>query len=279
MRKQTPIAQREQRLTLSEQARLQFIRTEKRPFFLNDWRDVLMIHFRVDPEVLQAQAPFDLDLFDGEAYVSLIGFDMRRLRPTVGGPWSAALVRCISDHSFLNVRTYVRHRGERGIYFLAEWLPNRLSVLLGPPTFGLPYRFGRLRYEHRVDELSGEVEDRRQKLRLAYQGVPPAGSAMGLCPPGSLDEFVMERYTAFTCWHGLKRYFRIWHTPWRRQAMDVNLTDCNLLRGSGPWSESASYVGAHFSPGLEDIWMGRPRWFRRGHDENPARRTRLLLKL
>ena len=32
--------------------------------------------------------------------------------------------------------------------FLAEWLPNRLSVLLGPATFGLPYRLGDIDYRH-----------------------------------------------------------------------------------------------------------------------------------
>ncbi len=51
------------------------------------------------------------------AYVSLVAFTMRGLRPRLGG---AALLKPIATHEFLNVRTYVKHRGERGIYFLAD---------------------------------------------------------------------------------------------------------------------------------------------------------------
>jgi len=32
----------------------------------------------------------------------------------------------------------------RGIFFIAEWIPNRLAVLIGPRMYGLPYRLGRL---------------------------------------------------------------------------------------------------------------------------------------
>src|SRR5213079_2093177 len=87
-----------------------------------------------------------LDLLDGEAFVSLVAFTQRRLRPSLGGRIAAWLSSPLASHEFFNVRTYVRHRDDRGIFFLAEWIPNRLAVLIGPRTYGLPYRLGRLRY-------------------------------------------------------------------------------------------------------------------------------------
>src|SRR5678815_4298013 len=93
-------------------------------------------------------SPYPLDLHQGRAFVSLVAFTLRDMRPHFGGPLTAWLFRPIATHEFLNVRTYVRHRDEPGIHFLAEWLTNRLAVKLGPRTFGLPYHLGKITYHH-----------------------------------------------------------------------------------------------------------------------------------
>src|SRR6266852_2534444 len=111
----------------------------REPLLLSDWQRALFIHFEVEAGALQAEVPFRLDLREGKAYVSLVAFTMRRMRPRVGGPLAEWCFGPIATHELLNLRTYVRHRGEAGIYFIAEWIPNRLSVFLGPRTFGLPY--------------------------------------------------------------------------------------------------------------------------------------------
>src|SRR5437899_1103974 len=92
-----------------------------RPLFRADWREVLFVHFRVDPAVLRPLVPLELDLYEGRAYVSLVAFTQARLRPTWGGAVTEWLSRPLANHGFLNVRTYVRGGRERGIYFLAEW--------------------------------------------------------------------------------------------------------------------------------------------------------------
>src|SRR3954469_204377 len=115
-----------------------------RPLFVADWLDAVFIHFAVVPAALQPYVPFELDTRDGVAYVSLVAFTQRRLRPSIGGRIAEVLSAPLACHEFLNVRTYVRVDGEVGIHFLAEWIPNRLAALLGPPMYGLPYRVGRL---------------------------------------------------------------------------------------------------------------------------------------
>lgn len=130
-----------------------------RPLLLADWRPTLMIHYRIAPETLQPHVPFALDVCDGSAWISLVAFVMRNLRFRAGGHWTRWLTTPIATHPFLNVRTHVRHRGEPGIYFLAEFLTNRLAVLLGPPLYGLPYRFADNRYtlDKRAGRMSGTV--------------------------------------------------------------------------------------------------------------------------
>src|SRR5437016_4346568 len=119
-------------------ARCRILMNRGEPLFYADWLRAVFIHYEADPEALQREVPFELDLDDGMAYVSLVAFTMRDMRPRIGGRLAAWLLKPISTHEFLNARTYVRHGDETGIYFLAEWLSNPLSVLLGPVTFGLP---------------------------------------------------------------------------------------------------------------------------------------------
>src|SRR5882672_10934511 len=133
---------------LSAAARERMLSQRFEPLFLAAWERVLMIHFEVDPKVLQQWVPFELDLHDGRAFVSLVAFTMRRMRLYFGGRFAAWLLRPIATHDFLNVRTYVRQGSECGIHFLAEWLSNRLATLIGPGTFSLPYRLGHIQYDH-----------------------------------------------------------------------------------------------------------------------------------
>ncbi|HXJ72163.1 MAG TPA: DUF2071 domain-containing protein [Candidatus Dormibacteraeota bacterium] len=233
------------------------------PFLLADWLDVLMIHLEVDQTALQQATPFELDLFDGRAFVSLVAFTMRRMRPRQGGRLAACLFRPIANHPFLNVRTYVRQGDEVGIYFLAEWLPNALSLLLGPRSFGLPYRLGRIDYGHhfpRADgRFAGQVVDRLSGAAFRYRGAPiPAATKPEPCPEGSLEAWLMERYIAFTQHRGRSRYFRVWHPPWCRSPVKVEILNQDLLNRYWPWMAEAELIGAGGAPGFKDVWMGLP---------------------
>jgi hypothetical protein len=93
------------------------------------------MHFDIDRDMLQAQIPFELDLHEGRAIVSLVAFTMQGLRLPIGGRLGALLTAPGATHALLNVRTYVRCRGEAGIYFMRAWIPNRLSILMDHPPY------------------------------------------------------------------------------------------------------------------------------------------------
>ena len=241
---------------LSNEAKGRLLRHRGEPWLLSGWRDAVFLHFAVRPEHLQPFVPFPLDLHHGMAYVSCVAFTMRNMRPSFGAAW---LLKPIATHEFLNVRTYVKHGNELGIYFLAEWLPNKLSVLLGPTAFGLPYRHGRLHYEHDdVDALHGVVEDSASDAALRYTATPMPGALPATADAGGLDEFLLERYTAFTSWHGLKRLFRVWHPPWETLPLHVDLLDTRLLLRTGDWADHATFISAHYARGFDELWMSRP---------------------
>ncbi len=246
--------------TLSLRARDQLQSERFEPLLLSDWVDAVFLHYAVKPELLQPFVPFPLDLRDGMAWVSLVAFTMKRMRPRQGGAAGTCLFKPIATHEFLNVRTYVTHKGEPGIHFLAEWLPNRLSVVLGPPVFGLPYRHGRNRYRHDMDTgFAGEVVDAASGAALRYRAKPPLDGSLHEAEAGSLAEFLLERYNAFTTWCGLKRRFRVWHPAWQHVELDAVVEENALMACTGAWAHEAKFIGAHYAPGYQDVWMGRPR--------------------
>lgn len=241
-------------------ARQRMLSRHWEPLFIAGWERALMIHFEADAGALQRDVPFELDLWEGRAFVSVVAFTLRGMRPRLGGRLAALLMRPIATHDFLNVRTYVRHGNEAGIHFLAEWLSNRLAVSLGPATFGLPYRYGRMAYDHgrRGAVLQGRVADAASGAVLAYHGRLHEPAIFHPCAAGSLEEWLMERYTAFNSGGRRRRFFRVWHPPWPQCAADVKPDHLSLLTKNWPWFQRAQLAGANYSPGFETVWMGWP---------------------
>jgi uncharacterized protein YqjF (DUF2071 family) len=221
----------------------------------------LFVHYEVDPRQLQPQVPFPLDVREGKAYVSVVAFSQERLRFAFGGQMTNCVGRWFANHEFLNVRTYVRHNGEPGIFFLAEWVPKRMATWLGPPLFGLPYRWGRIKYQHDVQTLHGCVGD--ELASFSYRAGRSGAGLPKPCESGSLDEFLLERYLAFTAWHGLRRMFRVEHDPWPQTRIQVTIEQDSLLKQRFAWWGEARLAGANFSPGVNTVTIGWPKRTRR----------------
>src|SRR5207247_1780372 len=178
------------------------------PLFRCCWQSAVFLHYRVAPQFLQPQIPFELELHDGQAYVSLVAFTLRNMR--LHHPQLKFITQPLHTHAFLNVRTYVRVGELRGIYFLAEWLNNRLATMLGPTLYGLPYRFGKLSYWHDSPNLSGEVVS-SMGAALCYDASLPSCPLYQPAIPGTLTHFLLERYIAFTKHGPFHRLFHVWH--------------------------------------------------------------------
>jgi len=255
-----PPRQPDERVT----ARRRFIDLESSPLFLADWMDVLFIHFQVDRERLQATVPFQLDCVEGEAFVSLVAFSMRALRPAFGGAMTAIPFKLVDETRFLNVRTYVRHDNEPGAYCLKQFMSNRLGAPLGPLTYGLPCRPARLDYTCRDDlfkfdgRIRGQEGDERRlrfQARFAEQAPTPMFDGAN---EARTTEFLTEKYTAYTCHRGHRGLFRIWHAPWSLREIEVEIEDRELLQTTGDWLKGARLVSAQYSPGARDVRIGPP---------------------
>jgi uncharacterized protein YqjF (DUF2071 family) len=93
-------------------------------FLIAEWRHLAMLNYEVDPAILQPYVPAgtELDLFDGRAYVSVVGFLFLDTK-VLGLP-----VPFHRDFEEVNLRIYVRRQGsrgwQRGVTFIKEIVPR-----------------------------------------------------------------------------------------------------------------------------------------------------------
>ncbi len=206
-----------------------------------NWMSATFIHYEIDPAILQPHVPFPLDARGGKAYVSAVAFTQERVR-LAGWP-----VGWFASHRFLNLRTYVRVQNEPGIFFLTEWVPRRSALWVAPRLFGLPYRLGTV--------LPGDISDAAG--RFAHR--EERGKEFGSCRPGTLDEFLLERYVAFTERRGVRRRFSVAHEPWPQTSARVTVTDDSLMRAAMPWWLATRLVDGNYSPGVREVRVSWPR--------------------
>ena len=122
-----------------------------RQIFWQTWRDLVFVHWEVDPAALERLLPPELepDLFEGKAYVALVPFRMTGIR-SVWLPPIPGTARTLET----NVRTYVRRRGVAepvpAVWFFSLEAESTLAVRVARGMYGLPYFKARMEYEREV---------------------------------------------------------------------------------------------------------------------------------
>jgi uncharacterized protein YqjF (DUF2071 family) len=200
------------------------------------WHDLLFAHWPLPPDLLRplVPAPFALDTYAGQAWVSVVPFRMRNVRPRglPAVPW-------LSFFPELNVRTYVRVRDDGiekpGIYFFSLEAANPIAVRLARAIFALPYYDARMA----AYEVRGTVHYRSERR---HRGAPPAefeaeyGPTGGIAYPaaGTLDEWLTERYALFTIGRrGVPCIGEIHHLPWPLQPAQAVIRTNTLALAAG----------------------------------------------
>lgn len=191
------------------------------------WRDVLFLHWPAEvAEVRQAlPAGLEIDTYDGQAWVSYVGF---RLRQVCLHGWPA--IPFCSQMLELNFRTYVRYRGEPAIYFLTMHADHRWMIAAAKLLTPLPYELARLSY--RSDPSGGEfICERRSDGRPLLSAHFQLGNAVA-AGSGSLNDWLTERYVAYVgAAQGSLLRMQVSHAPW--QLREIELQHCvnpaNLL--------------------------------------------------
>lgn len=196
------------------------------------WDQLLFAHWPVKPNDLRATVPgqFELDCFDGNAWIAVVPFLMNRVRFRRLPPLPIA-----SSFLELNVRTYVKHRGEAGVYFFSLDASSRLAVEAARIWFGLPYlkatMKARFDQEERI-EYSSIRRDRRAveaELKVRYRPTDKVFES----EKGSLEEFLTERYRLFSLKGNRILKGEVHHNRWPLQKAEAEFELNTMLNSLG----------------------------------------------
>lgn len=214
------------------------------------WRDLLFLHWPVPAQVLAPLLPHDLevDTFDGVAYIGLVPFLMLDSRPS----WmpNIGLRHLSDDFAEVNVRTYVHHKGENpGVWFFSLDAASLPAVIAARLWFHLPYFWARMhtRTFGRYDSRRLWPSPKPAKCRLKYllgEDEPQVAA------PGSLEEFLVERYLLYSQRGDRLFRGRVAHEPYRIQSAQVLALRESLVKAAGVQVLGPPPL-AHFSRGVD----------------------------
>ena len=210
------------------------------------WRDVCFLHWEVDELALQQVLPKELsvDTFQGRAFIGIVPFRMEGVRLRMLPPIPTA-----NRFPELNVRTYVRYKGQSGVWFFSLDAYSGLAVAGGRALFGLPYYYAKMSCRNEGEWVRYESE-RRPKgadFRGRYRGTGPAER-------NALETWLTERYKLFAEKRG--RWFEadVEHEPWPLQVGEAEFEHSGLAPFALPDTEPL----VHYASGV-DVVIGSPR--------------------
>jgi len=193
------------------------------------WNDLLFAHWPVDAAAVRERVPasFELDLFDGHAWLGVVPFHMTNVAPRFvpALPWVSAFPE-------LNVRTYVRVGDKPGVFFFSLDAGNPVAVGAAKTLLNLPY------YTADMTVTPGETI-RYKSRRLSEPHPQFHGTYRGLGdrrPParGTLEHFLTERYCLYAVDHKFHAYrLDIHHPPWPLESAEAEITVNTMADAAG----------------------------------------------
>jgi uncharacterized protein len=166
-------------------------------FLTAEWRDLAMLNYEVDPDLLRRLVPRGtvLDSWNGKTFLSLVGF--RFLKAKVGGV-SLPFHRSFDE---VNLRFYVQRREgaevKRGVAFVREIVPRWLIAAVARIFYN--ERYVALPMSHKIESAPSELTveygwesgTSRNRLRARATGIPV------LAESGSQEQFITEHYWGY----------------------------------------------------------------------------------
>ncbi len=215
------------------------------------WRNLLFLHWRISPDVLQRLLPDGLtvETFDDSAWVGLVAFDMQGIRP-----WWFPPLPGISAFHETNVRTYVTRDGEDpGVWFFSLDAAGSLAVSIARRRWHLNYYFSRMKLQRDGERIAYESQRFWPEPRaanssiLAEIGMAPGQSAVA----GTWEHFLVERYVMYARKpDGRLLRGQVRHVPYPLKPATVLQCDETLLAAAGI-QKPGDPVHAVFSEGVD----------------------------
>lgn len=196
-----------------------------KPFLTANWTNLINLTWAVPPGLLLPYLPqgTELDLIDGNAFVSLVPFDFTDTR------FKGIRLPYHVDFPEINLRFYVKHGNTRGVVFIKELIPRFFVKAIANTFYNEHYETVKLRsaVENKDDTITVRhdlVKDGRD-----YFVEVSAWNKSALPAPGSMDYYFEERFYGYCAGRNNRALvFHVEHPSWELYPVKGFRTNFNF---------------------------------------------------
>ncbi|MFE1441127.1 YqjF family protein [Streptomyces sp. NPDC058739] len=225
----------------------------RRVLFRQFWRDLVFLHWEVDPFAVARLLPPGTvpDLYRGRAYAGLVFFRMEDLAFGGSGP----PLPYVGSFNEVNVRLYSRDGlGRRGVVFRSLDCDRLLPVLAARAGFGLPYRWARVARQWHGNRLLYRTRSRAHGRPGGRVWVQVSDDVV---TPRPLDAFLTNRWGLHERGPLRSYYLPNVHPAWTFRHCDPLDWDASPLAEAGVAPLRAEPDSVLYAPGVP-VRFGTP---------------------
>lgn len=201
----------------------------KSTFLSAEWNNLIMANYIIDPAILKPYIPAgtELDFYNGNVYVSLIGFMFENTR---------ILGYKIPFHvnfEEVNLRFYVKCFEEgiwkRGAVFIKEIVPKLAISIVANTLYNEKY--STMRMKHFFDQNETEIHlGYSWKLKGKWNRLEATTALNAVAmTAGSEEEFIAEHYWGYAVYNSKTTFeYAVQHPSWKIHPVKNYLIECDF---------------------------------------------------
>ena len=198
-------------------------------FLKAKWENIVMVNYEIAPTILEKYLPkgIELDLFNGKAYVSLVGFMFKDTKI-----FNVPIFK-LGTFEEINLRFYVSRKvgneTRRGVVFINETVPYKAVAWLANALYKEHYTTIPTRHhwdftnEHKAIKYEWFVNKKWNSIALS------ATKEKKIIEKNSFENFIFEHYYGYTKYNNtITEEYQIVHPSWLiNDILDYKI-DCNF---------------------------------------------------
>ena len=198
-------------------------------FLKAKWENIIMANYEIDPAVLIPFLPkgVELDLYDGKAYISLVGFMFKDTK------LFNVKIPNFGTFEEINLRFYVSRKVgneiRRGVVFINETVPYKVVAWLANALYKEHYTTIPTRHhwdfskEHKEIKYEWQVNKKWNNIEIS------ASKEQKIMNKNSFESFIFEHYYGYTKYNKTTtQEYQIAHPSWLINEISDYKIDCDF---------------------------------------------------
>ncbi|MCK8522982.1 DUF2071 domain-containing protein [Aquimarina sp. D1M17] len=184
-------------------------------FLKAEWRKLALANYSIDPSILQKYVPAgtELDLWNGNCYVSLVGFMFLNTKLL------GIKIPFHTDFEEVNLRFYVKHQeqgeSKRGVVFIKEIVPKPALTWVANTVYNENYETMPMNHVWKVESDQRTVQYTWKKKSKWNSFMVKASEQKFKIQPNSETEFITEHYWGYAKVNGYtSNEYEVTHPKW-----------------------------------------------------------------